>query len=709
MGPALSRLANAKQPVQKPNEEDFGFKELFSGTNPAVDIIAIHGLGGHRESTWKADDGTLWLRDFLGDDLPNVRVLSYGYDAAPGSDRRVAHNTIRELADQFVNALVKERTDHPRRPIIFIAHDLGGIILKWALVICQTQTMASDWKLRNILVSTNGILFFGTPHSGVANEIIDGIKRVASGYREATTVILNDLRANSFELETVQKLYGQATSEKIKTIFFYSVYQEKGSGKMFVDYHAARVPGDRDAVTEGLYAYHRDMVRFGIRNNNYTSVRYYIKENVDSASEKVGAKWVTEDTLRSAVTGVLVSEYTPREGIPSTLGPVPADRPQLRESSDSVRGSPQSAPPNMTSPSESSKAPDRRVTTKVNDFGIKELASGTNPIFDIVAIHGLDGHREKTWMTKNGELWLRDLLPHDFSNARILSYGYDADTGSKERVSTQNMRRHAEGFAQALAMHRKNQPERPIIFIAHDLGGIILKWALVMCHSQSLDSKCDLRSILASTHAILFFGTPHSGLDNNILDDIRHMASKCAHKTDVLLKDLKENSKQLENVQRLYLGISEINTIFFTEVYGGKNGRLTVQPHSATVKGDRKAIEIGLHADHHDMVRFANREDVNYKTVVQHILEYAENAYEQVWKRWATEASIRRIVTGRGPPKRAFETGVGTTSGREMVLYRPLPAPTALLAIEAPPRAPTAQEELFGGKKPIKQLVREKI
>lgn len=134
MGPALSRLANAKQPVQKPNEEDFGFKELFSGTNPAVDIIAIHGLGGHRESTWKADDGTLWLRDFLGDDLPNVRVLSYGYDAAPGSDRRVAHNTIRELADQFVNALVKERTDHPRRPIIFIAHDLGGIILKWARI-----------------------------------------------------------------------------------------------------------------------------------------------------------------------------------------------------------------------------------------------------------------------------------------------------------------------------------------------------------------------------------------------------------------------------------------------------------------------------------------------------------------------------------------------------------------------------------------------
>ena len=79
-------------------------------------------------------------------------------------------------------------------------------------------------------------------------------------------------------------------------------------------------------------------------------------------------------------------------------------------------------------------------------------------LVSIVAIHGLDGHREETWSTEDGVLWLRDLLPSGLPNARILSYGYDADTHSTECVSTQTMRRHAEGLAQALSRQRKDAP-----------------------------------------------------------------------------------------------------------------------------------------------------------------------------------------------------------------------------------------------------------
>ncbi|CCA77543.1 hypothetical protein PIIN_11520 [Serendipita indica DSM 11827] len=103
------------------------------------------------------------------------------------------------------------------------------------------------------------------------------------------------------------------------------------------------------------------------------------------------------------------------------------------------------------------------------------MAPGIDPVVDIVAIHGLQGHRDKTWTSDNGVCWLRDLLPSDFPNARILSYGYDADTYSRECVSTQAIGRHAEGFINALSRRRKACPRRPIIFIAHDIGGIILK------------------------------------------------------------------------------------------------------------------------------------------------------------------------------------------------------------------------------------------
>ena len=63
-----------------------------------------------------------------------------------------------------------------------------------------------------------------------------------------------------------------------------------------------------------------------------------------------------------------------------------------------------------------------------------------------------------TWTTDDKVLWLRDLLPPDLPNARVLAYGYDADTRSRECVSTSNMRRHAEGLAQALSRKRKDTP-----------------------------------------------------------------------------------------------------------------------------------------------------------------------------------------------------------------------------------------------------------
>jgi hypothetical protein len=46
---------------------------------------------------------------------------------------------------------------------------------------------------------------------------------------------------------------------------------------------------------------------------------------------------------------------------------------------------------------------------------------------DIIAIHGLNGHYERTWTDQpTGRLWLRDLLPFDIPGARIFSFSYDS-------------------------------------------------------------------------------------------------------------------------------------------------------------------------------------------------------------------------------------------------------------------------------------------
>ncbi|KAG9024276.1 hypothetical protein FS842_005502, partial [Serendipita sp. 407] len=235
-------------------------------------------------------------------------------------------------------------------------------------------------------------------------------------------------------------------------------------------------------------------------------------------------------------------------------------------------------------------------TSGQKPHGFLELFSGQDPIVDIVALHGLDGHREHSWTADDGTMWLKDLLPGDIPKARILTYGYDADTRSFSRTSTQTIFHHAEAFAEDLSrLRRATDPKRPVIFLAHSLGGIILKKALVLCHGDDFETTGNLRDILVSTFAILFFGTPHSGANGvQLAEWMGRVLSVCMSTNDRILKALNRDSPELENIQRLYLPASKrINTIFFYEEYPTPivtgMAELIVPRPLAIVQGDSKA------------------------------------------------------------------------------------------------------------------------
>ena len=53
-------------------------------------VIAITGLGGHAFDAWRGPisteqpiDRPMWLRDFLPQEFPNARIMTYGYDGGP--------------------------------------------------------------------------------------------------------------------------------------------------------------------------------------------------------------------------------------------------------------------------------------------------------------------------------------------------------------------------------------------------------------------------------------------------------------------------------------------------------------------------------------------------------------------------------------------------------------------------------------------------
>lgn len=64
------------------------------------------------------------------------------------------------------------------KPLVFIGHSLGGLIVKSALL--KALQHKADEAIDEILTSTRGIAFFGTPHSGTLSGLQATLRRLDS-------------------------------------------------------------------------------------------------------------------------------------------------------------------------------------------------------------------------------------------------------------------------------------------------------------------------------------------------------------------------------------------------------------------------------------------------------------------------------------------------------------------------------------------------
>lgn len=98
-------------------------------------IIAISGLGGHAFGSFKERDGEhMWLRDALPHNITNEsgerisRIIVYGYESRlPNSD---SFQNLEDLGTSLHSDLRTLIFDDSFKPIVFIAHSLGGLIVK---------------------------------------------------------------------------------------------------------------------------------------------------------------------------------------------------------------------------------------------------------------------------------------------------------------------------------------------------------------------------------------------------------------------------------------------------------------------------------------------------------------------------------------------------------------------------------------------------
>jgi hypothetical protein len=157
-------------------------REYFTLSMLIVRCIAISGLASHPFGSWtpRYDKrqrskyrSYMWLRDSVPQ-IPGVRMVTYGYDSRLIGSHSV--QTTEDIARAFVVKLRSVKSIVAEgKPLVFLAHSLGGIILKNAIVYLAGKELNSSQikaigvgdRERDILRLIRAMYFFGVPNKGM--------------------------------------------------------------------------------------------------------------------------------------------------------------------------------------------------------------------------------------------------------------------------------------------------------------------------------------------------------------------------------------------------------------------------------------------------------------------------------------------------------------------------------------------------------------
>ncbi|KAH7123000.1 hypothetical protein EDB81DRAFT_913094 [Dactylonectria macrodidyma] len=104
-----------------------------------VDIVAVHGLGANVDWSWTWRDKARpsstvnWLKDphMLPKVVPNSRIMVYNYDSRWHAD--APRTRLQICGEEFVRNLHTFREGQQDRPVVFIGHSLGGLVIQHAV------------------------------------------------------------------------------------------------------------------------------------------------------------------------------------------------------------------------------------------------------------------------------------------------------------------------------------------------------------------------------------------------------------------------------------------------------------------------------------------------------------------------------------------------------------------------------------------------
>ncbi|KAL8650898.1 MAG: hypothetical protein Q9210_003548 [Variospora velana] len=209
-----------------------------------------------------------WPRDLLPSVIQDVRIFTWGYDADIDGFGSASQNTIHQHAGSLLSDLADQRetSEHYRKPIIFVVHSLGGIIVKAALT---KSSAIRGTRLKDIAPATFGVCFLGTPHRGSKSASLGRIafEITKAATRRPNTRLLQGLERNSETLDQIGDTFAQTMLGSNHQLRISSFCEEKETRKylifntLVVDADSAKIGDGREEVGS-IPANHSRMTKF---------------------------------------------------------------------------------------------------------------------------------------------------------------------------------------------------------------------------------------------------------------------------------------------------------------------------------------------------------------------------------------------------------------------------------------------------------------
>ncbi|KAL2359406.1 hypothetical protein RJZ56_007744 [Blastomyces dermatitidis] len=240
-------------------------------------VISIPGYHTPPVSKWGVDD-ELYRAAIAVDSVSRLHI--YIYRPAYASPDHFSWENFLRAGSDLAEHLAQLSTEFPQRPIIFIAHSLGGVLLKKALFLVHQNLQDPRFKL--VVGCLSGILFLGTPHGGVTDEdtllrhnrILHKCAKIATHKRKLPT-------SDIFQLANLAVRFEQISSIPLLSVFecghrLSCMQRLLGTKQALVDEQTATISSSMERLF-GVHLSHKELCKLSLLTDQNYSARDFLR------------------------------------------------------------------------------------------------------------------------------------------------------------------------------------------------------------------------------------------------------------------------------------------------------------------------------------------------------------------------------------------------------------------------------------------------